>query len=82
MFEFLTKKKVFETVDVDKKNQVLNMLKEKGIDYIVRKGDINHRSALDTFKMGELMVKPKYVYVFWVKKNQANEAEVIMKTVR
>ncbi len=82
MFEFLTREKVFETVDVDKKNQLQQLFYDFKIDYVVRKNDIHHRSALDTMKMGEMMVKSKYVYVFWVKKNQANDAELIIKTVR
>ena len=81
MFEFLTREKVFETVDIDKKNQVLQMFSEKGIDCLVRKVDVNHRSALDTMKMGEMMVKPKYVYAFWVKKTQSDDALSIVKTL-
>ena len=81
MFEFLTREKVFETVDVDKKNQVLQILNGKGIDCIVRRVDVNQRSALDTMKMGGMMVKPKYVYVFWVKKKESDYALSIVKTL-
>ena len=81
MFEFLTRKKVFETVDLDKKNQVLQMFNEKGIDCLVRRVDAHHRSAIDTMKMGEMMIKPKYVYVFWVKKKQSDDALSIVKTL-
>lgn len=82
MFEFLTREKVFETVNVDKKNQLQQLFCDFKIDYVVRKNEVHHRSAIDTMKMGEMMVKSKYVYVFWVKKNQANDAELIIKTVR
>ncbi len=81
MFEFLTREKVFETVDVDKKNQLQQLFYDFKIDYVVRKNDIHHRSAVDTMKMGEMMIKPKYVYVFWVKKKQSDDALSIVKTL-
>ena len=81
MFEFLTRIKIYETINVEKKNQLIQKLNENSIDYIVRKEDVNHRSALDGLKMRELMVKPKYVYVFWVKKAQLNEASFIIKSM-
>ena len=75
MLESLTRNKVYETVDVEKKNQLQQLFYDFKIDYVVRKKDIHHRSGLDTMKMGEMMVKSKYVYEFWVKKNQIEEAK-------
>ena len=82
MFEFLTREKVFETVDVDKKNQLQQLFYDFKIDYVVSKNDIHHRSALDTMKMGEMMVKSKYVYMFWVKKNQTTEAQKLIRVLK
>ena len=75
MLESLTREKVYETIDLDKKNQLQQLFYDFKIDYVVRKKDVHHRSSLDTIKMGEMMVKSKYVYEFWVKKNQIAEAQ-------
>ena len=82
MFEFLTREKVFETVDVDKKNQLQQLFYDFKIDYVVRKNEVHHRSAIDTMKMGEMMVKSKYVYMFWVKKNQTAEAQKLIRVLK
>ena len=82
MFEFLTRTKVFETVDVEKKQQLQQAFFDHKIDLVICKKDIHHRSGLDTMKMGEMMVKPKYVYVFWVKKKQNDLAELVIQSLR
>ena len=82
MFEFLTREKVFETVDLDKKNQLQQLFCDFKIDYAVRKNDVHHRSAIDTMKMGEMMVKSKYVYVFWVKKAQIEVAQKLVRLLK
>ena len=81
MFEFLSRSKVYETVDLNKKNQIIQCFKEHDIDYVVRKDDINHRSTLDNMKMGSLSIKPKYIYVVWVKKKQANFASSLIREI-
>lgn len=82
MLESLTREKVYETIDLDKKNQLQQLFYDFKIDYVVRKKDIHHRSSLDTMKMGEMMVEPKYVYMFWVKKNQTAEAQKLIRVLK
>ena len=81
MFEFLNRSKVYETVDLDKKNQIIQCFNDNNIDYIVRKNEVHHRSAFDSMKMGSLTIKPKYIYVIWVKKTQANYASSLIKSI-
>lgn len=81
MFEFITRKKILETIDVEKKKQLEQVFRENKIDFIVRKRDIYHRNVFDIMKIGELMTKAKYAYIFWVKKNQSDLANVVIKNI-
>lgn len=73
MFESLFRTKITETSDVKKRNSIQEMFCEHGIDYVVKCKDIHQRNAVDAARMGQV-ANPKFVYYFWVKKEQAGEA--------
>ena len=81
MFERLFRTKITETSDIEKRNAIQEFLRQNGIDYIVKCKDIYQRNAIDAAKMGQVRT-PKYVYYFWVKKEQASEALRLVKSLR
>lgn len=81
MFDFLFREKVLETDNSEKKFKIGCILKENQIDYKIKIEDINHRNIFDSMQTGDMMIKPKYVYSFWVKKDQANDALYLVRGV-
>ena len=81
MFEQLTREKVYETIEVDKKVKVEEILRNNQIDFVVRKENANHRNPLDAMKMGEMMISSKYVYTFWVKKQDVSIVYPLIKHI-
>lgn len=81
MFERLFRTKIAETSDLEKRNTIQDILRQHGIDYVVKCKDIYQRNAIDAAKMGQVRT-PKYVYYFWVKKEKASEALRLVKSLR
>lgn len=78
MFDFLFGEKIFETSDSQKKFEVGCKLKENHIDYKIKIDDISKRNTFDSMKMGNV-VKPKFVYSFWVRKEHVVIASCLVK---
>ncbi|MBQ8280257.1 MAG: hypothetical protein IJZ23_10480 [Roseburia sp.] len=78
MFEGLFRTKVTETSATEKRNAIREAFCEHGIDYTVKCKDIYQRNIMDAAKMGQAL-QTKYVYSFWVKKEQAGEALWLVK---
>ena len=81
MFERLFRTKIAETSDLEKRNTIQDILRQHGIDYVVKCKDIYQRNAIDAAKMGQVRT-PKYIYYFWVKKEKASEALWLVKSLR
>lgn len=78
MFERLFRTKITETSDIEKRNAIQEIFAQNGIDYTVRYKDIYQRNTIDAAKIGQVGTS-KYVYYFWVKKEQASEALQLVK---
>lgn len=78
MFEFLFREKVYETTDSNKKFEIGCKFKENHIDYKIKTDDLSKRNVFDSMKMGNV-VKSRYVYSFWVKKDQSVIASCLVK---
>ena len=80
MFDWITRTKVFETMDVSKKEKFRYLLNENKIDYVVRMQDLNGSHPTERKYLGTIG-KPKYVYAFWVKKKQASMAISLIRKI-
>lgn len=80
MFEGLSREKVIETSDIEKRNAIQDVLYQHDIDYKIICKDIYQRNIIDTAKMGQVKTS-KYVYYFWVKKEQVSEALRLVKSL-
>ena len=79
MFEWLTKVKLYETTDVEKKVKLANLLADEQIEYSLDIEDLHHRNAFDAMDIGPMIAKPKDVYVFWVKRKDRDKANLVLK---
>lgn len=80
MLEGLLKTKITETSDIEKRNTIQEVFCQHDIDYTVKCKDIYRRNTLDAAKIGQVGTS-KYVYYFWVKKEQASEALRLVKSL-
>ena len=78
MFERLFRTRIIETSDIEKRNAIQEAFCRHGIDYTVKCKDIYRRNAMDAATIGQVGMA-KYVYCFWVKKDQASEALRLVK---
>jgi len=80
MFEGLFRIKITETGDIEKCNMIQEIFCQHSIDYKVKCKDIYQRNIMDAAKIGQVGTA-KYVYYFWVKKEQASEALRLVKSL-
>lgn len=78
MLEWLFRAKVAETSDSEKRNQIQDIFRENGIDYVIKVKDTNQRNIMDAAHLGN-NAKVKLVYAFWVKKEQEKEALMLVQ---
>lgn len=66
MFEWLTKAKVYETANLDRKLKIESLLKENNIEFTIEVEDLHTRNPFDALAVSQIPVQPKDVYTFYV----------------
>lgn len=80
MFKSLFRTKVFETMDISKRNKAEEIFSQNNIDYTIDMIDLNGPRVLDRKSLGTIG-KPKYSYSFWVKKKDSEFAISLLRKI-
>ena len=81
MFEWLTKAKVYETANLNRKVKFEQLLIENNIEFSISIEDLHTRNVFDSLQVSQIAVKPTNVYTFYVDKKFKKDALYLTKKI-